>query len=134
MLNGITRRSGHTMAGVARSMRLGASAMGLLLAGTALAPAAAQVLDLGGVTVNRTNLNSITEVTNGTLRITPAPAFTYGGALTDSLGQLSLIKVGVQTLTLTGSGLNTYSGQTTVSTGLLSGRGGRCAVAQLGAV
>ena len=102
-----------------RALRLGVSVTGLMLAGTALAPASAQQRDLDGVLVT-INTMPFTEVTNGTLHVVPAAGgITYGGALTDSLGQLGLIKSGINSLTLTGSGLNTYSGDTVISGNLL---------------
>ncbi|MFZ4689345.1 MAG: beta strand repeat-containing protein, partial [Polymorphobacter sp.] len=114
------RRSTMTGGVMLRSLWLGVSVTGLMLAGTALAPASAQVLDLGGATVNLSDLAGFTEVTNGTLRLTPlAGGLTFGGALTDSLGQFSLTKLGITNLTLTGSGLNTFSGNTTLSGGIL---------------
>ncbi len=105
---------------LSRTLRLTVSLTGLMLAGTALAPASAQVLDLGGATVNRTNLTGFTEVTNGVLRLTPpGGGIVYGGALTDSLGAFSLNKLGGNSLTLTGSGLNNFSGETTITGGSL---------------
>ena len=89
-----------------------------MLAGTAIAPASAQVLNLGGATVTRTNLTGFTTVTNGTLQLsTTAGGLVYSGALNDSLGPFSLTKLGATNLTLSGSGLNTYSGNTLISFG-----------------
>ncbi len=114
------RRS--TMAGSAlvRSLRLGVSATGLVLAGVALAPAAAQTRDLAGGIVSGVGFGAFTVYTNGTFRDTVAAAGeTYSGAMNDSGGVFALTKLGVGALTLTGSGLNTYSGQTLVSNGIL---------------
>lgn len=102
-----------------------------MLAGTALAPAAAQVLDLGGAPVARGNFTGYTTVTNGELQFTPPAGGTvYSGGLDDSAGQLSLVKLGSGSLTLTGSGLNTYSGNTTLSLGKLVAGAANVASAQ----
>lgn len=98
------------------------SLVAAMLSGTALAPATAQVFDIGGGTLSVTNfagppLNSPTVVTNGTLRANIAAADSFGGVFNDSLGVLALRKEGVGVLTL--SGLNTHSGTTTVSNGRL---------------
>lgn len=104
--------------------RIGIAA--LMLAGTALAPAQAQVADLGGTTVSRNDFVSLpgllgiepTEITNGTLRINPLQnGLNYGGNLTNSGGTLTFVKFGVKDLTL--SGVNTHSGITAVQGGRL---------------
>ncbi|WP_439534820.1 autotransporter-associated beta strand repeat-containing protein, partial [Polymorphobacter sp.] len=107
-----------------RARVAGLSLASVILAGTALVPVSAQTLDLGGVVVNRSELitgGPYTEITNGTLRFTPdvpnAPHI-FGGSLTDSLGQFSLLKRGTGSLTLTGTS-NTFSGNTRVENGQL---------------
>ncbi|WP_310497297.1 autotransporter-associated beta strand repeat-containing protein, partial [Sandarakinorhabdus sp.] len=120
-----TRVSENVFEAPARKGRLGrfgVSLSALMLAGTALAPAAAQVADLGGGVVNISNFGQLSpanpaEITNGLLRITPSSATVYGGDMTDSGGLFSLQKLGVNALTL--SGVNTYSGATTISAGTL---------------
>ncbi len=109
----------------ARSVRqIGIAA--LMLAGTALAPAHAQVANLGGTTVSRNDFVSLpgfvgiepTEITNGLLRINPlVNGLNYSGDLTDSGGLLTFVKFGVNNLTL--SGVNTHSGITAVQGGRL---------------
>ena len=98
------------------------SAAGLLLAGTALVPVAAQTLDLGGVTVARTDLTAggpYTIITNGILELAPAAAnITFGGQLTDGANPFGLIKTGTNSFTLNGL-LNDYTGDTTVNNGML---------------
>ncbi len=114
------RRSAVTGNALLRSLRLGVSATGLMLAGAALSPASAQVRDLGGATVNGTGFGAFTVYTNGTFRDSVGiGGETYAGAMNDLLGAFALTKLGLGTLTLTGSGLNTYSGQTTISLGTL---------------
>ena len=97
-----------------------------MLAGTALAPAYAQVANLGGQVVSRNDFQNFvspgvgitpSEITNGTLRINPLSPQDFSGDLTNSSGVFSLIKFGTQALTL--SGVNTYSGGTTVQGGRL---------------
>jgi fibronectin-binding autotransporter adhesin len=108
------------------SRRLGLSVAALMLAGTALGPSQAQVANLGGLIVSRNDFVNFnppgtgiepSEITNGTLRINPLAALTFGGDLTDSGGVFSLLKFGANDLTLTG--VNTHSGQTTVQGGRL---------------
>lgn len=115
------------LASTARTHRAFAlSAATLLLAGTALVPAAAQVADLGGltrVTFDFANFNPPgigiipAEITNGTVRASITGSVTYGGNLTDSIGLLTFRKEGAGTLTL--SGVNTHGGNTVVSNGTL---------------
>ncbi|WP_164156216.1 autotransporter-associated beta strand repeat-containing protein [Sandarakinorhabdus rubra] len=97
-----------------------------MLAGTALAPAGAQIADLGGATQTTTNfLNFVppglgilpAEITNGALRADISVNQTFAGNLTDSGGVLGLRKQGTGTLTL--SGVNTHSGATSVTAGTL---------------
>jgi autotransporter-associated beta strand protein len=109
-----------------RAMRhlVGRSVAGLLLAGTAMVPVSAQVLDLGGVTVARTELvtgGPYTVITNGTLQFTPdapnAPHI-FGGQLTDGANPFALTKLGLGDLTLTGTS-NDFTGNTRVENGRL---------------
>lgn len=98
------------------------SLVAAMLSGTALAPATAQVFDIGGGSLTVTNfagppLNNPTEITNGALRANISVDETYAGNLTDSLGVLAFRKDGAAVLTL--SGINTHSDTTTVSNGTL---------------
>ncbi|GGE11968.1 hypothetical protein GCM10011529_17870 [Polymorphobacter glacialis] len=101
-----------------RRIKVGLSVTGLMLAGTALAPASAEVLNLNGISPARSTVAGATEITNGILRLTPAVGgVTIDAALNDRLGVFALTKLGQHSLTLNGSGLNTYSGATTISDG-----------------
>lgn len=106
----------------AASRGVALSLIAVMLSGTALAPATAQVFDLGGGPLTVTGfagapINGATEITNGALRANIAVAETYAGSLTDSLGILSFRKDGLGVLTL--SGVNTHSGTTSVTNGTL---------------
>lgn len=99
--------------------RMQAGALATLLAGTA--PAAAQVADLGGQTVQATVLDNFTPpgpgitpalITNGTLQLALAAPRSFAGRLDDSLGRFSLELNNSAALTL--SGISLHSGQTRV--------------------
>ena len=111
---------------VRASQRIGLSVAALMLAGTAMVPAAAQTADLGGVAVSRNDFVSFnppgigitpSEITNGLLRINPLTPQDFAGDMTDRLGQFSLLKLGTGDLTL--SGVNSFSGTTVVQGGRL---------------
>ncbi len=117
------RRASSYVGGLVRPVQLGVSVSAIVLAGTALAPARAAVLNLGGVAVSRTNLDQspgvpYTGVSNGVLTLNLASALSYNGAFDDSLGVFALTKVGAGVLTLGGTS-NSFSGRTLVSAGIL---------------
>lgn len=98
-----------------------AGALAAMLAGTALAPAAAQVADLGGQVVQKTALDDFTPpgpgitpslITNGTLQLRLTVPRSFAGQLDDSLGRFSLELNNSAALTL--SGVSLHSGQTRV--------------------
>ncbi len=115
------------VAGLRRRVHLGVSLTGLMLAGTALAPAGAVDLAGGNATItvvdgnpNATPYNNTTAATTSTLTTNTAPGdFTFTGDLTDAGGtaRLALSKIGAGVLTLSGAGINTYSGGTALTAG-----------------
>jgi len=110
----------------ARSGRVGAlrrALAGMFLAGTALAPAAAQVLDLGGGSFSITTPASFagfTSISNGLLTLNPnstTSTLNLNIPLTDEVGILTVNKNGPRTVLL--SAQSTHSGNTGISNGLL---------------
>ncbi|WP_156255167.1 autotransporter-associated beta strand repeat-containing protein [Sandarakinorhabdus oryzae] len=125
---------GSTVSGATRShirdasasRRIGLSVAALMLAGSALVPAHAQVADLGGLTVSRNDFQSFsspgvgitpTEITNGNFRLTTTGNLSFSGDFTDSLGVFAFNKRGTGSVTL--FGVNTHSGLTSVTAGSL---------------
>ncbi len=109
------------------SRRIGFTLAAAMLAGTSLAPAAAQVFDVNGISVTTADFAALpgglpiqilnNAVTTGTLRVNATGNLAFGGDLTNGTGVLALTKIGAGTLTLSGN--NSFTGNTTVSVGTL---------------